>query len=85
MTPIAFFLQKGAPEFFAALRYWIVEPFAILKKWQRRMLEIFGEKIQWLQSLQPFTGVHFSNELLDAKLPGHTPRRARYAATGRGS
>ena len=60
------FLQKGAPEFFAALRYGIVEPFAILKKWQRRTLERFGEKIQWLQSLQPFTGVHFSNELLDA-------------------
>jgi SAM-dependent MidA family methyltransferase len=60
------FVQKGSPEFFDALRYRIVEPFPILEKQQRRMLEPFGDKVEWVQSAGPFTGVHFSNELLDA-------------------
>ena len=60
------FVQNRSPEFFGALRYWIVEPFPILKEHQRRKLETFGDKVQWRQSLEPFTGVHFSNELLDA-------------------
>ena len=59
-------LQKRAPEFFAALRYWIVEPFPVLQKRQRRTLELFRDEIEWRDSLQPFVGVHFSNELLDA-------------------
>ena len=60
------FLQTRLPEFFEALRYWILEPFPILKEQQRRKLEAFGDKIEWRDSLEPFTGVHFSNELLDA-------------------
>ena len=59
-------LQKGAPEFFGALRYRIVEPFPILQKRQSRTLELFRDKLEWRDSLQPFVGVHFSNELLDA-------------------
>src|SRR5438874_2479648 len=59
-------LQKRAPEFFEALRYQIVEPFPILKERQSRTLELFRDKIEWRDSLQPFVGVHFSNELLDA-------------------
>ena len=59
-------LQKRAPEFFAALRYQIVEPFPILQERQSRTLELFRDKIEWRDSLQPFVGVHFSNELLDA-------------------
>jgi SAM-dependent MidA family methyltransferase len=58
--------QKRAPEFFEALRYRIVEPFPVLRERQRRTLQAFGDKIQWSASLQPFVGVHFSNELLDA-------------------
>ena len=58
-------LQKRAPEFFEALRYQIVEPFPILKERQSRTLELFRDKIEWRDSLQPFVGVHFSNELLD--------------------
>ena len=58
--------QKRAPEFFGALRYRIVEPFPILQERQSRTLEPFREKIEWRDSLQPFVGVHFSNELLDA-------------------
>ena len=60
------FAQKGLPEFFDALRYQVVEPFPILEAQQRRTLEEFGNKIQWQKSLEPFTGIHFSNELLDA-------------------
>ena len=60
------FVQKRMPEFFDALRYRILEQFPILEQQQYRKLEAFGDKVKWLNSLEPFTGVHFSNELLDA-------------------
>jgi len=60
------FAQKRAPEFFAALRYRIVEPFPMLQERQSRTLDVFREKVEWCDSVQPFVGVHFSNELLDA-------------------
>ena len=59
-------VRKRAPEFFAALRYRIVEPFPVLQERQQRTLERFRSKIEWSDALQPFVGVHFSNELLDA-------------------
>jgi SAM-dependent MidA family methyltransferase len=37
-----------------------------LEEQQHRMLEAFRDKVEWHRSLEPFTGVHFSNELLDA-------------------
>jgi SAM-dependent MidA family methyltransferase len=58
--------QARAPEFFEALRYRIIEPFPILRERQSQMLQPFRDKIEWSNSLEPFTGVHFSNELLDA-------------------
>jgi SAM-dependent MidA family methyltransferase len=60
------FVQTRLPEFFEALRYRILEPFPILREQQRRKLEAFGDKVEWRESPEPFTGVHFSNELLDA-------------------
>jgi SAM-dependent MidA family methyltransferase len=60
---------KYRPDFFAALRYRIVEPFAILQDRQSQTLAEFEDKIEWrasIESLDPFTGVHFSNELLDS-------------------
>ena len=60
------FAQKRLPEFFGVLHYQIVEPFPILKQQQRRRLEAFNDKVQWPDSPEPFTGIHFSNELLDA-------------------
>jgi SAM-dependent MidA family methyltransferase len=60
------FVQKHFPDFFAASRYRIIEPFRILEDRQRRSLEAFGDKVEWRASSEPFTGVHFSNELLDA-------------------
>jgi SAM-dependent MidA family methyltransferase len=59
-------VQKRLPEFFDALHYWIVEPFPILEQRQRRRLEAFGDKVKWPNRPDPFSGVHFSNELLDA-------------------
>ena len=58
--------KNCTPEFFDALRYRIVEPFPILQERQRRSLESFRGKVEWRTSLEPFTGVHFSNELLDS-------------------
>jgi SAM-dependent MidA family methyltransferase len=58
--------QARAPEFFEGLRYRIIEPFSILRERQSQILEPFRDKIEWRNSLEPFTGVHFSNELLDA-------------------
>jgi SAM-dependent MidA family methyltransferase len=60
---------KYRPDFFAALRYRIVEPFPILQDRQSQTLAEFEDKIEWrasIDSLDPFTGVHFSNELLDS-------------------
>ena len=58
--------KSHAPEFFEALDYRIIEPFPILLERQSQTLEPFQTKIEWRNSLEPFTGVHFSNELLDA-------------------
>jgi len=69
------------PEFFQAIRYLIIEPFPILQDRQSETLCEFEEKVSWKKSLtevDPFVGVHFSNELLDS-LPVHV-----IASTGRG-
>jgi SAM-dependent MidA family methyltransferase len=58
--------QERTPEFFEASRYRIIEPFPILRAWQSQTLEPFRDKVEWRNSLEPFVGVHFSNELLDA-------------------
>jgi SAM-dependent MidA family methyltransferase len=60
---------KYRPDFFAALRYRIVEPFPILQDRQSQTLAELEDKVGWrasIKSLDPFTGVHFSNELLDS-------------------
>jgi SAM-dependent MidA family methyltransferase len=69
-------VRERAPEFFATLAYRIIEPFPVLKERQVEALEPFHEKITWhksLDELEPFCGVHFSNELLDA-MPVHLIR-----------
>ncbi|MDQ2659059.1 MAG: SAM-dependent methyltransferase, partial [Verrucomicrobiota bacterium] len=65
--------RQQHPEFFAALRYEIVEPFPLLQARQRETLASLRGKIRWhsaLADLPQFRGVHFSNELIDA-LPVH--------------
>jgi SAM-dependent MidA family methyltransferase len=61
--------RERAPDFFSALRYCMIEPFSILEERQRERLRDFTEKVTWRKSLgdlEPFTGIHFSNELLDS-------------------
>jgi SAM-dependent MidA family methyltransferase len=65
--------RATAPAFFQALRYTIVEPFETLRRQQVAMLSAFNERIAWrvsLDQLAPFTGLHFSNELIDS-MPVH--------------
>ena len=62
-------LRESSPEFFSALRYRIVEPFPVLQNRQSQALASFGDKVAWrdsIERLEPFAGIHFSNELLDA-------------------
>jgi SAM-dependent MidA family methyltransferase len=62
-------VRERTPDFFSALRYCVIEPFPILEARQRERLRDFSEKLTWwksLDDLEPFTGVHFSNELLDS-------------------
>jgi SAM-dependent MidA family methyltransferase len=71
----------GKDSFFEKLRYQIIEPFPILRARQSETLREFEEKVLWAKSLSevdPFVGVHFSNELLDS-MPVHL-----IASTGRG-
>lgn len=67
------FAQKRFPDFFTALSYGIIEPFPFWRDRQRQTLASFSQKIEWREKIDPFTGIHFSNELLDAMpfdLPG---------------
>jgi SAM-dependent MidA family methyltransferase len=71
-------VRERCPHFFSTLRYWIIEPFPILRERQAKTLCDFGEQVGWkasLADLEPFCGVHFSNELIDA-LPVHLLIRA---------
>jgi SAM-dependent MidA family methyltransferase len=62
-------MREKSPECFSAIRYSIVEPFPAWQVRQSKTLQEFGARVQWrrsLEELEPFAGVHFSNELLDA-------------------
>ncbi len=62
-------LSIDQPKLFDILRYRIVEPSVILRERQVKRLAPYGGKIDWVDSLEnmePFEGIHFSNELIDA-------------------
>jgi SAM-dependent MidA family methyltransferase len=66
-------LERSLPECYAAIHYVIAEPFPVWREQQRERLARFCGKIRWVESmkeLEPFVGIHFSNELFDA-LPVH--------------
>jgi SAM-dependent MidA family methyltransferase len=68
--------RTSAPGFYEVVKYEIVERFNVLRGRQEEKLGGFGEKVTWrnrLTELPPFTGVHFSNELVDA-FPVHLVR-----------
>jgi SAM-dependent MidA family methyltransferase len=65
-------IETRHPDFTAAIRYVIIEPFAVLRDRQQEALAAFP-RMEWHESLadlDPFQGVHFSNELVDA-MPVH--------------
>lgn len=62
-------IRVRAPQLSDVIHYRIVEPFSVLKERQQRTLQNFRDNVcwsNWLVDLEAFTGVHFSNELLDA-------------------
>src|SRR4051794_20333557 len=70
-------IRETEPDFFAALQYWVVEPFPVLETRQMETLRDLPGKVTWWKSLKDipeFCGVHFSNELLDA-MPVHLVKR----------
>jgi SAM-dependent MidA family methyltransferase len=69
-------IAEHAPQFFSAARYEIIEPFTPLRERQHARLAKFSDKVRWYDSataIDPFSGVHLSNELFDA-LPFHLIR-----------
>ena len=63
------FVRRQFPEFFSAIRYVVVERFPKLQQRQSQTLESLGDQVRLrksLDELEPFVGIHFSNELLDA-------------------
>src|SRR5207248_8345669 len=66
-------LRQSFPQCFDTIHYIIVEPFPVWRGRQQKRLASFGDKIRWVGSInqvEPFLGLHFSNELFDA-LPLH--------------
>jgi SAM-dependent MidA family methyltransferase len=61
-------IEEGRGAFAEAVHYRIVEPFAINRSRQQEKLSVFRQ-VAWHESnadLPEFTGIHLSNELLDA-------------------
>ena len=62
-------LAAKSPECFEQLRYLVVEPFPVLQRRQEESLGQFARKVTWspsLEAVEPWVGLHLSNELLDA-------------------
>jgi SAM-dependent MidA family methyltransferase len=69
-------MAQQDPDCYEATKLTIIEPFAALQEAQSSTLKKHLEKATWketLASCPPFTGVHYSNELLDA-FPAHQVR-----------
>jgi SAM-dependent MidA family methyltransferase len=59
-------MRTKAPSLYGRMRYRIVEPSARRRGWQRQTLQEHGEILEWSDSVEPFSGALFGNELLDA-------------------
>jgi SAM-dependent MidA family methyltransferase len=62
-------LAEFSPDCFESTTLRLVEPFEALCERQKKTLSNFQQKVEWfsrIQDLPCFSGVHFSNELLDA-------------------
>jgi SAM-dependent MidA family methyltransferase len=77
-------MREHRPGLFERLEYRVAEPSEVRRRWQRRNLENFGERVHWVRDLAApldkpskhttppaaFQGIIFANEFLDA-LPVH--------------
>jgi SAM-dependent MidA family methyltransferase len=75
MEDVLLGLRSISPECSSAARPTIIEPAAVWREKQRARLKDWP--VEWadsVETLAPFTGIHFSNELLDA-FPVHLVRR----------
>lgn len=59
-------MRTKAPSLYGRMRYRIVEPSARRRAWQQQSLREHWEIVEWSDSVEPFSGVLFGNELLDA-------------------
>ena len=69
-------LEQQAPDCYEATTLTLIEPFATLQEAQSLTLKKHSGKTSWKRNLgacAPFSGVHYSNELLDA-FPAHQVR-----------
>jgi len=73
-TDILNWVKTWQPVLFERIEYWLIEPSARRRTWQRKKLERFGDRVRWIDSLESsrggFVGIIFSNEFLDS-LPVH--------------
>jgi SAM-dependent MidA family methyltransferase len=62
------FYQKNHPRLLEKLEYWIVDPSPVRRRWQTELLKPFEPQVRWFEEWpsKSFSGVVFSNELLDA-------------------
>jgi SAM-dependent MidA family methyltransferase len=70
-------MRERRREVFERLQYYIVEPSARRREWQRETLKDFGETVKWISEISalektspPTETILFSNELFDA-MPVH--------------
>ncbi len=71
-------MQQFRPHLFQHLEYWIIEPSATRREWQKKNLATFSTKVHWAETLAQLgwrteyipSRIIFANELLDA-MPVH--------------
>lgn len=62
------------PKLLERIEYWLIEPSARRREWQRKTLGRFSDRVRWVDTLDAYSGrvvgIIFSNEFLDS-LPVH--------------
>ncbi len=59
-------IREWRPDLLERMRYTLVEPSPVRLARQRARLADFAGQVDWWSAIQPFSGILFANELLDA-------------------
>lgn len=59
-------IQEWRLDLWEKMRYTLVEPSSVRRGRQRAQLAGFAGRVDWWDAVQPFSGILFANELLDA-------------------